>query len=190
MNTTDTDTTELPKSLRLLSEYNFTGEVTTTAQSMPSDFFIRLSSIPGDILVPGLVFFALRDVNAEILNIGQTISGPPAVTGVIDRDRLAQPKEKTIDDIAALPRTIGVHRTEDANLTELEIVHEQGRGEKTVGSTIARTLDATDYEILNVQNHGHRRGVSIYIRDPGSSPSDCNIDEQKTLADLLTQNDH
>jgi hypothetical protein len=126
-------------------------------------------------------------VNAEILHIGQTISGPPAVTGVVDRDRLAPPSEKTIDDIAALPRTIGVHRTEDANLTELEVVHEQSRGEKTVGGTIARTHDATDYEILNVQNHGHRSGASIYIRDPGSSLSDCNIEDQKTLADLLTQ---
>jgi hypothetical protein len=132
------------------------------------------------------VFFAIRDVNAEILNIGNTISGPPAVTGILDRDRLAPPQTKTIDDIAALPRTTDVHRTDDANLTELEVVHEQSRGSKTVGSTLARTLDATDYEILNVQNHGHRCGMSIYLRDP-DSPSDCDIEEQKTLADLLTR---
>ena len=186
MATTDTDTNELPKSLRLLQKYNFTDEIESTAQSMPSDFFIRLSSIPGDILVPGLVFFALRDVDAQILHIGQTISGPPAVTGVINRDRLASPLEKTIDDIAALPRTIDVHRTENESLTELEVVHEQSRGAKTVGSTLARTLDATDYDIVNVQTHDHRRGVSIYLRDP-DSPSDCDIGERKTLADLLTR---
>jgi hypothetical protein len=185
MTTTETNKNILPKSLKILREYNFTDEIEVTAQSMPSDFFVRMNALPGDLLIPGLVFFALRDVNAEILHIGQTISGPPAVTGVIDRDRLASPSKKTIDNIAALPRTIDVHRTEYANLTELEIVHEQSRGAKTVGSTLTRTLDATDYEILNVQNHGHRRGVSIYIRDP-NSPSDCDIDDQKTLADLLT----
>lgn len=186
MTTTDTDTTVLPKSLRILQKYNFTDEIESTAQTMPSDFFIRLNSLPSDLLIPGLVFFAIRDVNAEILHIGQTISGPPAVTGVIDRDRLAPPQTKTIEDIAALPRTIDVHRTDDANLTELEVIHEQRRGAKTVGSTLARTLDATDYEILNVQNHGHRCGVSIYLRDP-DSPSDCDIEERKTLADLLTR---
>ncbi|ELZ40627.1 hypothetical protein C471_07586 [Halorubrum saccharovorum DSM 1137] len=185
MATSNTDTTELPKSLRLLQKYNFTDEIETTAPSMPSDFFIRLSSIPGDLLVPGLVFFALRDVNAEILHIGQTISGPPAVTGVIDRDRLAAPETKTIDDIAALPRTIDIHRTEDENLTELEVVHEQRKSAKLVGSTLSRTIDATGFEILNVQNHGHRSGVSVYLSDP-DSPSDCDIDDRKTLADLLT----
>ncbi|MGQ3329941.1 hypothetical protein [Halorubrum sp. FL23] len=185
MTTTDTTTNEIPKSLKILREYNFTDEVTTTAQSMPSDFFIKLTKIPGDILVPGLVFLALRDVNAEILYIGQTIGGPPGVTGVIDRDRLASPQSKTIDDIAALRRTIDIHRTDD-NLTELEVIHEQSRGSKTVGSTLSRTIDASDYDIVNVQNHGHRTGVSIYLRDPDAEP-DFDIDGQKTLADLLTR---
>ncbi|CDK39458.1 hypothetical protein [Halorubrum sp. AJ67] len=184
---TETDTNTLPKSLRILSKYNFTDEVTVTAQSMPSDFFIRLNTLPGDLLVPGLIFFAIRDTNSEILNIGNTISGPPAVTGIIDRDRLTSPKKKTIDDIAALPRTLDIHRTDDANLTELEVVHEQRPGTKLVGSTIARTIDATEYEIVNVQTHDHRRGVSIYLHDPThSSDHDIN-EERKTLADLLTR---
>jgi len=187
MTPTETETNTLPKSLSILSKYNFTDEVTVTAQSMPSDFFIRMTLIPGDLLVPGLVFFAIRDVNAEVLHIGNTISGPPAVTGIIDRDRLTSPKKKTIDDIAALPRTLDIHRTDNANLTELEVVHEQCPGEKLVGSTITRTIDATEYEIVNVQTHDHRRGVSVYLRDPTQS-SDRNVDKERTtLADLLTR---
>lgn len=187
MTLTKTETNTLPKSLRILNKYNFTDEVTVTAQSMPSDFFIRLNTLPGDLLVPGLVFFAVRDVNAEVLHIGNTISGPPAVTGILDRDRLTSPKKKTIDDIAALPRTLDIHRTDDANLTELEIVHEQRPGAKLVGSTIARTIDATKYEIVNVQGHDHRRGVSVYLQDPTKSSDRDTDKERKTLADLLTQ---
>jgi hypothetical protein len=154
---------------------------------MPSDFFVRLNTLPGDLLVPGLVFFAIREVSAEVLHIGTTVSGSPAVTGVIDPDRVTPSPEKTIDDVAALPRTVGIHQTDDANLTEFEIVHEQRPGAKLVGSTLARTLEATEYGVVNVQSHGHRRGVSVYLRDPTSDISDCTTEEHKTLADLLTQ---
>lgn len=109
------------------------------------------------------------------------------VTGIIDRDRLTSPKKKTIDDIAALPRTLDIHHTDNANLTELEVVHEQRPGEKLVGSTITCTIDATEYEIVNVQPHDYRCGVSVYLRDPTRS-SDRDVDkERKTLADLLTR---
>lgn len=171
----------LPQSITILEKYGFTKRVETTAENMPSDFYLEFREMPSDLLVPALVFFSIRDVDGAILSISHSVTRNPAINGLVDS---SDPNvTRSIEDIETLPRVASVNDTEE-QLSSYEIVIEQSRSKPMVDSSEARTIDSTELEILNLHDHSYRDGVSLYLRDPADS-IDIEDDDYKTMADLL-----
>lgn len=160
-------------SLRSVESHPAVHDVTKTAGAMVSDWFVELEPLPGDLVVPNVVFRAVREADAKITSIKPTVDGNWSVSGGYHG---SEPEEtNSLQDLEAAPEVQQTH-SHNHSRAHVELVVDEP------SNMLFFKIERAPYLVYNLQKHESREGWSLYLTD-----SEQLTAEPRTLDELLEE---